>query len=267
MPELRGVSASVADRRLQLKPDPLEPMNMGSGREEAAAVHLLVTTQRRDAMSKYTATTSTIQITSAPILLLAFELGEESWLLGFSRGFGEKVLRRKIPARDTAALMREIARAKEQLELADDASVHTCYEAGRDGFWLHRFLEAHGVENSVIDSASIEVNRRKRRAKTDRLDVVGLLDLLARHLAGSHKPPFSVVSVPSLEDEDLRHLGRELKLAKKDRTRISNRIKGLQLRPDAEEPPEHASPDRRAADVERIEAARSAAETTASLHR
>jgi transposase len=105
--------------------------------------------------------------------------------------------------------------------------VSSCYEAGRDGFWLHRFLESEGVDNVVIDSASIEVNRRRRRAKTDRLDVLGLVDLLARHLAGSHKPPFSVVAVPSVEEEDLRHLGRELTLAKKDRTRISNRIKGL----------------------------------------
>ena len=78
-----------------------------------------------------------------------------------------------------------------------------------------------------MDSGSMEVNRRKKRAKTDRLDVVGLVDLLARHLMGSHKPPFSIVSVPAIEDEDLRHLGRELKLVKKDRTRISNRIKGL----------------------------------------
>jgi transposase len=207
----------------------LEPMNMGSGREKAAAVNLLVhsNSQWRDTLSKYTAATSTIQITSAPILLLAFELGEESWLLGFSRGFGEKALRRKIKSRDTAALLREIARAKQQLGLDAEVAVHTCYEAGRDGFWLHRFLEAHGVTNYVIDSASIEVNRRKKRAKTDRLDVVGLLDLLSRYLAGSHKPPFSVVTVPPVEAEDLRHLGRELKLVKKDRTRISNRIKGL----------------------------------------
>lgn len=178
-------------------------------------------------MSTYIAAASNIQITSAPILLLAFELGEESWLLGLSRGFGQRALRRKIKSRDTVALLREIARAKEQLGLDEDAAVHSCYEAGRDGFWLHRFLASHGVHNCVIDSASIEVNRRKKRAKTDRLDVVGLLDLLARHLAGSHKPPFSVVSVPSVEAEDLRHLGRELKLVKKDRTRISNRIKGL----------------------------------------
>ena len=103
----------------------------------------------------------------------------------------------------------------------------SCYEAGRDGFWLHRFLEAHGITNLVVDSASIEVNRRKRRAKTDRVDLVALLDLLSRHLAGSVKPVWSVVRVPSIEDEDRRHLHRELKLAKKDRTRTSHRIKGL----------------------------------------
>jgi len=179
-------------------------------------------------MSTCTATASTIESTaSARVLLLAFELGETGWLLGFSPGFGEKVLRRKIASRDTAALMREIAKAKTHLRLGDEVAVRSCYEAGRDGFWLHRFLEMQGIDNAVIDSASIEVNRRKRRAKTDRLDVVGLLDLLARHWAGSHKPPFSIVSVPSPADEDLRHLGRELKLVKKDRTRISNRIKGL----------------------------------------
>jgi transposase len=202
---------------------------MGSGTKKAAAVNLRVNANPhwRDTLSKKTAATSAIQITSAPALLVAFELGEESWLLGLSRGFGERVLRRRIPARDTNAVLREVARARQQLELDGDALVHSCYEAGRDGFWLHRFLEAHGIANVVVDSASIEVNRRKKRAKTDRLDVVGLLDLLARHLAGSHKRPFSVVSVPSVEAEDLRHLGRELKLAKKDRTRISNRMKGL----------------------------------------
>ena len=179
-------------------------------------------------MSTYTAATSTIQLSSAPqSLLLAFELGEESWLLGFSVGFGGKVLRRKIASRDTASLLREVAHARTHFGLDSGAVVRSCYEAGRDGFWLHRFLVAHGIGNFVIDSASIEVNRRKKRAKTDRLDVIGLIDLLARHLAGSHKPPFSVVTVPGVEDEDLRHLGRELKLLKKDRTRVSNRIKGL----------------------------------------
>ena len=179
-------------------------------------------------MSRSTATASGNELTSrATTLMLAFELGEGSWLLGFSTGFGSRVLRRKITSRDTTALVREIARTRRELGLPDDTPVSSCYEAGRDGFWLHRYLASRGIDNVVVDSASIEVNRRKRRAKTDRLDVVGLLDLLARHLAGSHKPPFAVVTVPAVEDEDLRHLGRELKLVKKDRTRISNRIKGL----------------------------------------
>jgi len=85
----------------------------------------------------------------------------------------------------------------------------------------------HGVENLVIDSSSIEVNRRRRRAKTDRLDLEGLVDLLLRYWAGSHKKPFSVVRVPSVEEEDRRHLHRELQSAKRDRTRVTNRMKGL----------------------------------------
>ena len=109
-------------------------------------------------------------------------------------------LRRKIDSRDGKALLAQIAWAKQRLGLAPGARVVSCYEAGRDGFWLHRFLEAHGVENLVVDSGSIEVNRRKRRAKTDRVDLVALLDLLARHLAGSAKPVWSVVRVPSVED-------------------------------------------------------------------
>jgi transposase len=179
-------------------------------------------------MSKQTAAASVIQISEAgETLMLAMELGESGWLLGFARAFGEKPLRRKIASRDQKALLAQIAWAKERLGLPRDARVVSCYEAGRDGFWLHRFLEAHGVTNLVVDSASIEVNRKKRRAKTDRVDLVALLDLLSRHLAGSVKPVWSVVRVPSIEDEDRRYLHRELKLAKKDRTRTSHRIKGL----------------------------------------
>ena len=179
-------------------------------------------------MSKSTAATSTIQISEErEILMLAMELGESGWLLGFSSAFGQKPLRRKIASRDGEALLAQIAWAKAKLGLAADAPVASCYEAGRDGFWLHRFLVAHGIENLVVDSASIEVNRRKRRAKSDRIDLVALLDLLARHRAGSAKPVWSVVRVPSVEDEDRRHLHRELKLVKKDRTRVSHRMKGL----------------------------------------
>ncbi len=179
-------------------------------------------------MSKQTAAASTIKTSEAQaMLMLAMELGESGWLLGFSRGFGQAPVRRKVESRDGSALLAQIAWAKQRLGLVADARVVSCYEAGRDGFWLHRFLEAHGVENLLVDSASIEVNRRKRRAKTDRVDLVALLDLLARHLAGSVKPVWSVVRVPSMEDEDRRHLHRELKLVKKDRTRVTHRLKGL----------------------------------------
>ena len=179
-------------------------------------------------MSKSTAATSTIEISEKrETLMLAMELGESGWLLGFSSAFGQKPLRRKIASRDGKALLAQVAWAKEKLGLAADVPVASCYEAGRDGFWLHRFLVVHGIENLVVDSASIEVNRRERRAKSDRIDLVALLDLLARHRAGSAKPVWSVVHVPSPEDEDRRHLHRELKLAKKDRTRVSHRIKGL----------------------------------------
>lgn len=179
-------------------------------------------------MSRQTAAASTIEISEErDTLMLAMELGETGWLLGFASAYGQKPLRRKIASRDQKALVREIEWAKAKLGLEAETRVVSCYEAGRDGFWLHRFLVAQGIESLVVDSASIEVNRKKRRAKTDRVDLVALLDLLGRHLAGSAKPVWSVVRVPSVEDEDRRHLHRELKLAKKDRTRVSHRMKGL----------------------------------------
>ena len=161
------------------------------------------------------------------ILCISFELGEGTWKLSFTSGFGEQVFRRRLRGRDREALLRAIEVMKDQLDLPGDARVVSCYEAGREGFWLHRFLEAYGIENLVVDSSSIEVSRRKRRAKTDRLDGESLLDLLLRHLAGSRKKVWSVVRVPTVEEEDRRHLHRELQSANRDRTRVTNRMKGL----------------------------------------
>src|SRR5262249_20738958 len=98
--------------------------------------------------------------------------------------------------------------------------------AGRDGFWLHRLLTHQGVNNLVVDSASIEVNRRKRRAKSDRLDVNKLLSMLIRW-HGGEEPVWSGVRVPTADDEDRRQLHRELIRLKAQRTEHSNRIKGL----------------------------------------
>jgi transposase len=163
---------------------------------------------------------------SQPTLFLAFELGQSKWKLGFTIGMAQPPRERTIPAGDVAKLQQEITRAKQRFGLPEDAHVMSCYEAGRDGFWLHRYLVAHHVENLVIDSASIEVNRRQRRAKTDRLDVRKLLTMLLRHRAGEKKV-WSVVRIPSVDEEDRRQLHREMLTAKQDRTRVINRIKGL----------------------------------------
>jgi transposase len=175
-----------------------------------------------------TATTRRFDPTAlANTLCISFELGEGTWKLSFTSGFGEKVCRRGVGSRDSKAVLHEIEATKERLGLSPDCRVVSCYEAGRDGFWLHRFLVANGVENLVVDSSSIEVSRRNRRVKTDRLDGESLLDLLLRHLAGSRKKVWSVVRVPTVEQEDRRHLHRELQSAKRDRTRVTNRMKGL----------------------------------------
>ena len=132
----------------------------------------------------------------------------------------------QITAGDTTALNQEIALAKQRFGLPADAPVLSCYEAGRDGFWLHRFLESQHVTNLVVDSASIEVSRRGKHAKTDRLDVEKLLTMLLRYHAGESRV-WSVVQVPSLAAEDQRHLHRQLLALKGERTRYVNRIKGL----------------------------------------
>jgi len=164
--------------------------------------------------------------TRTDVLYLAFELGEAEWKLAFTIGVGQKPRLRSMPARDLPRLQEEIAKAKKRFQLPVDAPVRSCYEAGRDGFWLHRQLAANGVDNGVVDSASIEVNRRQRRAKTDRLDAGKLLTLLLRYHGGERKV-WSIVRVPSAGDEDARQLHRELQELKDERTEHINRVKGL----------------------------------------
>lgn len=166
------------------------------------------------------------QYTTDAALYLAFELANAEWKLGFTIGFGQSARRRKIDARDLDALEKETALAKKRFGLPEDAPVRSCYEAGREAFWLHRYLESQGIENLVVDSASIEVNRRAKRAKTDRLDVTKLLTMLLRYHNGEEKV-WSVVQVPSPEAEDARNLHRQLSKFKAERTRHINRIKGL----------------------------------------
>jgi transposase len=158
-------------------------------------------------------------------LLLAFDLGLKSWKLGFARDFNDTPWVREIAGGDRQALLTAIAQAKRQFKLSAATPVRSCYEAGRDGFWLHRFLAHHGVQNVVVDSSSIAVERQARRAKTDRLDVRKLLTMLIRHVGGE-PGVWKLVHVPTGEEEDGRVLHRELRPLTKESTRCSNRIKG-----------------------------------------
>ncbi len=171
-----------------------------------------------------TTATQNRESTNRP-LFLSFELSNSNWKLGSGLSLGQKPREVNIPAGDLGRLQRELAAAKKRFDLAPDAPVLSCYEAGRDGFWLHRHLEQIQVDNVVIDPASVSVNRRARRAKTDALDVRKLF----KHLIRSQDDPkeWSVVVVPSVDEEDQRHLPRELVTLKREKTRHSNRIRSL----------------------------------------
>jgi transposase len=164
--------------------------------------------------------------TTAGTLFVAFELSEKTWKLGFTTGHGQKPRERTVPARQQERVLEEIAHAKRRLGLPANAAVVSCYEAGREGFWLHRCLQGHGITNHVVDSSSIEVNRRRRRAKSDGLDVRKLLSMLIRYAHGARQV-WQVVKVPSVEAEDQRHLHRALETLKRERASTMTRIQGL----------------------------------------
>ena len=156
-------------------------------------------------------------------LFMAMDLGLREWKLAFTTGPGQRPRRRTVRTDAWDRLGEEIAAAKVRFGLPRDAPVSSCYEAGRDGFWIHRYLTRLGVENQVVDSSSIEVPRRARRAKTDRLDVEKLLALLLRAVSGE-RSVWRIVRVPSEADEQRRQPHRELFTLKQDRTRVTNRM-------------------------------------------
>jgi transposase len=159
-------------------------------------------------------------------LYVALELGCDKWVLASATQAAEKPRFRTISARNLAAFQEEIAKAKARFGLPADAPACTCYEAGRDGFWLHRALTKMGIINVVVDASSIEVNRRQKQVKSDPVDATKLVNMLCRYHAGERKV-WSVVNVPSVADEDHRQLHRGLKDLQRQKTECSNRIKGL----------------------------------------
>jgi transposase len=162
---------------------------------------------------------------TAAQLYMALELSDAKWLVYLGDG-ARAPSHYFVAAGDMPRLLETIEKAKAHCGLAGKVVVHSCYEAGRDGFWLHRWLIEQGIENIVVDSASIEVNRRQRRAKTDHLDGAKLLTMLMRYHAGERRV-WSVVHVPTPEAEDARRAHRELQRLSAEHTAHRNRIGSL----------------------------------------
>jgi transposase len=157
------------------------------------------------------------------VLFVAFELGKKTWKLAMTTGLAVTPWVRTVAGGDLGAVDEVLQRARARFGVAATARVISCYEAGRDGFWIHRALTARGIANRVVDSSSIEVNRRKRRAKSDRLDAVKLVRLLARVCAGDREA-WSEVRVPSAAAEAARHRSRERTALTAEQTRLQNQI-------------------------------------------
>lgn len=163
---------------------------------------------------------------NAEYLYLAIELSAKNWKLGFSDGRKPQIRKVTIEAGDLEGCRKEIEKAKKRLGMKESAQVRSCYEAGREGFWPHRALREMGIDNIVVDAASIEVNRRQRRAKTDRMDVEKLVRQLVRYWRGE-QDVWRICRVPSVEEEDRRQLHRELEVLKEERKQHRVRIQSL----------------------------------------
>ena len=157
-------------------------------------------------------------------LYMALELSNKKWKIGFGNGF--KIRIKTIDARDLQSLEDEVEKAKKHFRMAEDVPIYSCYEAGRGRILDHRYLISKGIANIVVDPSSIEVNRRARRAKTDRVDVGKLLTMLIRYLGGESKL-WSVLHIPDPDQEDNRRLNREIQRLKHERNSHTNRIKSL----------------------------------------
>ena len=161
-------------------------------------------------------------------LFVALELSRSTWLVALHSPLSDKVSQHRIEGGDVEGLLALIARKREQAQarLGRPIRVVSCFQAGYDGFWLHRWLCAHGIENRVLDAASLLVDRRAKRAKTDRLDAAGLLRTLMA-LERGERQVCRVVHVPSPAQEDARRRSRERARLVVERGQHVSRIKGL----------------------------------------
>jgi transposase len=172
-----------------------------------------------------TATTRPEISVSEPTLYVAFELGKKEWKLAMTSGFGVAPWLRTVVSGDWGAVESALRQGRLRLGLPAQALVVSCYEAGRDGFWIHRALAERGIRNRVVDSASIEVNRRARRAKTDRLDALKLVMMLVRVCYGE-RGVWNEVRVPTAAEEAARQVSRERTALTQEQTRLINQLRG-----------------------------------------
>jgi transposase len=161
-------------------------------------------------------------------IFAAIELSKAKWIVALCLPHLGKVSLYEIAGGDAERLLALLDRARTAATAqgVEATEIYTCYEAGYDGFWLHRLLEAGGIHNSVLDSASIQVSRRRRRLKTDRTDAESLLRVFMAWHRGERQA-CSVVRVPSPEDEDMKRLHRSRANLLRERVRHVNRIRGL----------------------------------------
>jgi transposase len=162
---------------------------------------------------------------SEPTLYVAFELSAKQWKLATTSGWGIAPWVRTVPSGELSGVTRAVSQARARFGRPPSAAVVSCYEAGRDGFWIHRALQSLGVVNRVVDSASIEVNRRARRAKTDRLDALKLVTMLVRVCRGE-RGVWREVRVPSIVEEAARQVSRERPALTQEQTRLTNQMRG-----------------------------------------
>ena len=161
-------------------------------------------------------------------IFVSIELSQKTWLVTLHSPDRDRISRHKLEGGDHAGLLGllENIRARAALKLGAAPKVVSCYEAGYDGFWLHRLLTAAGITSFVFDPASIAVDQRARRAKTDRIDGELLLRTLMAHLRGEPRV-VRIVRIPSVEQEDARRASRERDQLVKEQTAHTNRIKAL----------------------------------------
>jgi transposase len=162
-------------------------------------------------------------------IFVSLELSRSTWLItSLSPGGGEKMSKHNVPAADIGALLARFSelRKKAFARTGKSFSFIVIQEAGLDGFWIHRVLQSEGIESHVVDPASIATSRRRRRAKTDRIDGEALVRTLLAYKRGEPRV-CAMVKAPTPEEEDHRRLCRERKVLTSERVLHVNRIKGL----------------------------------------